>query len=250
MKKILFSLCLFFLSLRANADQHQIVSEEYAIAAVELISMQSDVIAWCDCCGDNDYMKYVRVVEAYYEYTGEGNDCYVFLSGFDQYGNEFLEAVDLAYIFIPDGELAARLSDYIGLPSEYCSELFSYYEYYPFVDEEYSEDTYYVEDEEYYDSEEEEEYDGFIVDYGRLSYFECGDYCHLGYENEETGSNSGILYDPSEFPGIFIEDEYGYTLNPGLIGSNAYITFQLVDFEYMDGTSGMEYIITNVELAE
>jgi hypothetical protein len=257
MKKLLFSLIITLSSLTSQADQYQIVSEDYAITAVELLNYQSDVIAWCDCCGDSDYMKYIQVESAYYEYAGgESNDCYVFLSGYDEYGQPFEESIDLAYVFIADGELAVRVSDYIGLPSEQCTEYFSYYDAYPFlgdyeVEEEYYE---YEEGSDEYDYESEDGYADapYITEtvFAYLSSIDCGDYCYLNFDSPDNGFLSAIVVDPSEFPDYFYDSEYGYYLNPSLEGLAAYVTYEIIDVDYEDGTYGSENLFIGLEFGD
>jgi hypothetical protein len=255
MKKLLFSLIITLSCFTSQADQYQIVSEEDAMTAVDLLNMQSDVIAWCDCCGDNDYIKYIQVELAYYEYAGgNDNDCYVFLSGYDEYGQPFEESIDLAYVFIADGELAVRVSDYIGLQSEQCTEYFSYYDAYPFAgdyeaDEEYVEEYEYVGDEDYVDGYADAPNNMETV-FAYLSSLDCGDYCYLSFDSPDYGFLSAIVVDPSEYDQYFFDSEYGYYLNPDLEGLPVYVTYEIIDVDYEDGTSGAENIFVGLEIGD
>jgi hypothetical protein len=255
MKNFVLILSVLITSFYSKADQHQIVSEENAMSAVQLLYMQSDVIAWCDCCGDEDYMKYILVEDAYYEYASEeGNDCYVFLSGTDEYGNPFNEAIDLAYIFIADGDEAVRLSSYMGLETEPCSGYIGYYDAYPFYADYEQEYTYdeelpYVEEDSY---SSEDYYDENFVyeEYVSLLGFECGDFCHLMYIDSEGIETSGII-DESILPdGFIVDSEYGYIMSGYYDGAMARIEYTSTMVDYGGGTSYPELVITNFELVE
>jgi hypothetical protein len=240
MKKLFFSFIILLLSFNSKADQYVSVPEDYAIIAVEILNDQSDVIAWCDCCGE-DYMRYVMVEEAFYEYTGEGSDCYVFLSGIDQYGETFYDPIDLAYIFIADGDEAVRLSSFIGLESQSCSEYIGYYDAYPFYPD--------FEQEYSYDEELYNEEDLVYEDYVSLLGFECGDFCHLMYIDSEGIETSGII-DESILPVDFLVDsEYGYIMSSDYDGMMARIEFTSSMIDYGD-TSYPELVITYFELIE
>jgi hypothetical protein len=250
MKKLILSILLLLGAFQSKADQYQIVPEDYAIAAVDILNSQSDVFLWCDCC-DGEYIRFIQVQYASYEYAyGEGNDCYVFLSGYDEYGDWFEESIDLAYTYIADGEWATRLSNYIGLDAEPCyDEPLSYYDYYPFggdgyegdsPEEVYYEDEYVAEDNYYFEG-----YEDVIT----LYYFTCGEYCYLGFADSE-GIEDEVVIDYNIFPGeLWGEGEDGETiLNPYYYESKAYVRIDPFEMEYEDGSTGQTRIISEFQL--
>jgi hypothetical protein len=251
MKKLILSILILLGAFNSKADQYQLVPEDYAMIAVEILNGQSDVISWCDCC-DGDYLKYIQIQSAYYEYAaGEGNDCYVFLSGYDEYGDWFEESVDLAYVFIADGELAVRLSDYIGLEASPCYDTFSYYEYYPFGGDGYEGDSpeeVYYEDE--YIAEDNYEFEGY-EDVISLLYLECGDYCWLGFTDSE-GIEDEVIINYSIIPDDLLgeSEDGGYILNPALEYASAYVKIEPFEIEYEDGSTGQTRIISEFQLLD
>jgi hypothetical protein len=253
MKRFAIILTLLICSFHAEADQYQIVSEEDAIVAVELLNGQTDVISWCDCCGPYDEnFKYIQVQSASYDFASEnGNDCYVFLYGYDEFGEWFEEAIDLAYIFIADGDWAVRLSDYIGLEASPCSEPFGYYDYYPFtIDEPSAYEDEYVTDEDYYYEDDAYEFESY-EDVVTLRYLSCGDYCWIGFIDSE-GIEDEVLIDYSIIPDEIwnANNEGDNLLNPAYDYSSAYIQVDPFEIEYEDGTYETTRMITAFEIIE
>ncbi len=259
MKKLILSILILLGAFNSKADQYQIVSEDDAIIAVEILNSQTDVFLWCDCC-DGDYFRFIQVQYASYEYAyGEGNDCYIFLSGYDENGDWFEESIDLAYTYIADGDWATRLSDYIGLEADPCyEEPIRYYDYYPFLGDGYESDNYYEEYVDDYDYDSEEEYVGeenyYLEGYEdviTLYYFTCGEYCYLGFSDSE-GIEDEVAIDYSIIPeDLWGEGEDGeWILNPYLYEAKAYVRIDPFEMEYEDGSSGQTRIISEFQLLD
>jgi hypothetical protein len=246
MKNIFLLLFTFIFVQSSYADQYEIISEEMAIEAVELLNNQSDVIVWCDCC-DGENLLYVTVNSAYYEYTGENGESTVFLSGFDEYGNEYLEALDLAYVYVADGELAVKVSEFLGYETEVCTEYFSYYDNYPFME---SNDLDYSDDEVTFDLGSDESEGDVYQDVVSITSFFCMDYCHLYFIDSEGMESSGII-DESSLPENFLlysEEEEAYYMNPIYEGMSANIEYSTIEVEDEFGQIEYDIFISNLEI--
>jgi hypothetical protein len=250
-KKLIITILLTLGALHSKADQYQIVSEDDAIVAVEILNSQPDVFLWCDCC-DGSYINYIQVQSASYEYAyGEGNDCYVFLSGYDEYGDWFEEPIDLAYTYIADGDWATRLSNFIGLEAEPCyDEPIRYYDDNPFSGggTYNEEDEYSYGDNEYYN--DGEELNDLMMEEVNLVAINCDIYCYLSFFNGEDELLSAVVFDPSEFPDFFFDSEYGYYLNPDFENVNALVTYKYMDIELEDGSYGSEMVLAGITTNE
>ena len=134
MKKLLTLLAVILLSLNANADQLRYVSENQAKRAI-LYFKRFDikqVVLWCSCCTTATDKKLVDVENINYREVLNAGRSYpektyeVVIKGKTREGKGVDEGVDLAYVWVPFGELAHTLAYELEIPSDTCGSGFTF----------------------------------------------------------------------------------------------------------------------------
>ena len=126
MKNLLIIL-LIFIYTQAKADQLAWITKEQAEKTIEFFELNeiSEVVLWCGCC-DNDIAQKISVTNIFFRYTGTDKFYEVVIEGIDEMGEEYSNAVDLAYVHIQAESLAYCLGLALEFECDPCAPPFEW----------------------------------------------------------------------------------------------------------------------------
>jgi hypothetical protein len=126
MKNLLIILLIFFCT-HAKADQLAWISKEQAEKTIEFFEMNEiyEVVLWCGCC-DHDHVQKISITNIFFRYTGTDQFYEVVIEGIDEMGEEFSNAVDLAYVHIQAESFAHCLGIALEFECDPCTPPFDW----------------------------------------------------------------------------------------------------------------------------
>lgn len=121
------SIFFFFICVNfAKADQLVWVTLDQAKTAATFLDNQSEIVAWCACC-DNDDKLLIKVARAYYRHANTTKDYYeVLIQGIDDNGELVNSPFDLAYLHYNKNGMAVCVGKGLGFECDPCTLAFKW----------------------------------------------------------------------------------------------------------------------------